>query len=156
MSGAHAATQKPLDKSKVAWWTIAAPFLGIVTVFILTVLDPLEFESVTKHHSANVFYKIYGAAYPPRVRDSISVVMLDNNTLNNLFRESWPPSHAVHSAVLSAILQYKPAAVLVDMFFFHEVEMIILQILKLLLISTARQGSLFSLSQPARGSGRPV
>ena len=120
MSGAHAATQKPLDKSKVAWWTIAAPFLGIVTVFILTVLDPLEFESVTKHHSANVFYKIYGAAYPPRVRDSISVVMLDNNTLNNLFRESWPPSHAVHSAVLSAILQYKPAAVLVDMFFFHE------------------------------------
>jgi hypothetical protein len=94
--------------------------LGVVAVFVFTVFDPLEFESVTKHHSAKIFYKIYAASYPTTMRDSISVVFLDDLTLEKEFKgETWPPSHKVHGAILAAILSYQPAAVLIDMFFFH-------------------------------------
>ena len=97
-----------------------APLLGVIMVFVLTALDPLGFESVTKAQSARIFYKIYAAAYPVATRDKISVVLLDNKTVEETFNDSWPPSHLVHRSVLEAILSYKPAAVLVDMFFFHE------------------------------------
>jgi hypothetical protein len=58
-------------------WTTLGPILAVVAVFVLTIFDPFEFESVTKRHSANIFYKIYGAVYPMKHRDSISVVLLD-------------------------------------------------------------------------------
>ena len=45
--------------------------LGVLSVFVLTVLDPFGFESVTKAQSAKIFYKIYAAAYPVDMRDNI-------------------------------------------------------------------------------------
>lgn len=43
---------------------------------------------------------------------------LDDETLR-YFNETWPPSHKIHSEILRAILDYHPAAVLVDFFFVH-------------------------------------
>jgi hypothetical protein len=104
-----------------AWpWTTLAPILGVLAVFALTILDPLGFESVTKSQSSKIFYKIYAAAYPPFMRDDISVVLLDNNTVEKTFGDSWPPSHQVHGEILKAILSFKPAAVLIDLVFIHD------------------------------------
>ena len=65
-----------------------APLLGVIMVFVLTALDPLGFESVTKAQSARIFYKIYAAAYPVATRDKISVVLLDNKTVEETFNDS--------------------------------------------------------------------
>jgi CHASE2 domain-containing sensor protein len=101
-------------------WTTLGPILAVVAVFVLTIFDPFDFESVTKRHSANIFYKIYGAVYPMKHRDSISVVLLDDDTLSHPTRnEPWPPSHLIHGEVLSTILSHQPLAVLVDIFFIH-------------------------------------
>jgi CHASE2 domain-containing sensor protein len=99
-----ASVKKDLDARHLWWWH---------TVVILTLLDPFGFESVTKRQSEKLIYKVYGAAYPSEVRNNISVVYLDNETLA-YFKETWPPSHVVHSEILQAILDYKPAAVLID------------------------------------------
>jgi CHASE2 domain len=114
-------------------WTWLAPLLAMLVVFVLTALDPLGFDSVTKSQSAKILYKIYSAGYPRNVhknpknvlenitimRDNITVVLLDDTTLEKTFKETWPPSHTVHGAILNAILHHNPAAVLVDMLFLH-------------------------------------
>jgi len=97
-------------------WIVVAPFLAFAAVFILTVIDPFEFESVTKRQSANIFYKLYATQYPTRHRDSISVVLLDDEAVNTRF-ETWPPSHLLHGDILAAIHSYNPLAVLVDIYF---------------------------------------
>jgi CHASE2 domain-containing sensor protein len=111
--------RRALDARHLWKWTTLAPLIGVVVVFVLTVLDPLGFENVTKSQSEKIFYKIYAAVYPTTIRDNVSVVLLDNKTIEETFNDSWPPSHLVHRRVLEAILTYHPTAVLVDMFFFH-------------------------------------
>jgi CHASE2 domain-containing sensor protein len=106
-----------LDPVSVWKWTTLSPIVAVLVVFVITILDPFGFESVTKRQSANIFYKWISAAYPEAQRDNISVVMLDEDTLKDRPEEPWPPSHLVHGDVLDAILSYKPAAVLVDIFF---------------------------------------
>src|SRR5258708_3975726 len=101
-----------------AWkWTFLTPLLAVLAVFVLTIFDPLEFESVTKRQSTIIFYKIFSALYPIKNRDEISVVLLDDETLKSRPDEPWPPSHLLHGDILEAILSYHPAAVLVDIFF---------------------------------------
>jgi len=107
-----------LKPSHLWLWHTFAPLVGVFAVFVVTMFDPFDFESVTKRQSANIIYKIYSAHYPIKQRDKISVVLLDDDTLKYL-DEPWPPSHLVHGQVLSALLSYKPAAVLVDIFFVH-------------------------------------
>lgn len=97
-------------------WTTLLPLLAIASVFGVTVLDPFEWDSVTKRWSAKILYKVYAAVYPTRFRDDITVVFLDEDTLEGR-RETWPPTHLVHGDVLTAILDYQPASILVDMFF---------------------------------------
>jgi CHASE2 domain len=94
--------------------------LGVLAVFVLTVLDPLGFETITKSQSSKIFYKVYAPAYPSFMRDNISVVLLDNNTVEKTYNDTWPPSYRVHGAALDAILSFKPAAVLVDIVFLHK------------------------------------
>ena len=97
-------------------WTTLVPMLAVLGVFFVTMCDPFEWESVTKEWSARIVYKIYAALYPDNSRDKITVVFLDSKTLKTR-GETWPPSQSVHGDVLSAILGYHPAAILVDMFF---------------------------------------
>jgi hypothetical protein len=109
---------KALDYKHSWRWHTGAPLLALFFVIGLTIFDPFGFESVTKRQSGKIIYKIYGAYYPSEVRDTISVVYLDKDTLD-YFKETWPPSHVVHSEILRAILAYKPAAVFVDLYFVH-------------------------------------
>jgi CHASE2 domain len=97
-------------------WIFLAPLLVVAGVFFVTIFDPVEWESVTRKWSANIVYKVYAALYPETFRDKVTVVFLDSNTL---FRrgEAWPPSHKIHSDLLTALLDYQPAAILVDLFF---------------------------------------
>jgi CHASE2 domain-containing sensor protein len=119
MNKSNASSPGPrLDPRQIWQWTILAPFFSALMVFVVTVFDPFEFESATKHQSTNVFYKLYAALYPTINRDKITVVMLDDATLKK-YDEPWPVSHIVHGDVLSTILSFEPAAVLVDMFFVH-------------------------------------
>lgn len=105
-----------LDPRRVWAWTTLGPLLAAAAVFFLTVIDPFEFESATSRQSAKVLYKIYAADYPKKIRDNISLVFLDNATLaaND---QTWPADHLLHASVLEAIRGFKPAAVLVDLFF---------------------------------------
>src|SRR4051812_30236016 len=76
-----------------AWpWIVLAPALAVLTVFFLTVVDPFEFETATKRQSASIFYRIYATLYPRANRDRISVILLDDETVNSR-GEAWPPSH---------------------------------------------------------------
>jgi CHASE2 domain len=101
-----------------AWkWTTLMPALAILAVFVITIFDPFDFESVSKRQSARIMYKLFAPVYPTTNRDKIAVVLLDDATLKDRPDEAWPPSHLVHGDVLDAILSYKPAAVLVDIFF---------------------------------------
>ncbi len=112
----------PLRRLQIAWkWIVLAPLLAVFAVFFLTVVDPFGFESATKRQSANIFYKIYAAGYPIHHRGNISVVFVDDETVNSR-NESWPPSHLLHGDVLAAILGFEPVAVLVDIYFIHERE----------------------------------
>jgi len=104
--------------SRAKNWIVLAPALAVATVFILTVVDPFEFESATKRQSASIFYRIYAAMYQPAHRDKIAVVLLDDETVN-VRSETFPPSHLLHGDVLDAILRYEPLAVLVDIYFIH-------------------------------------
>jgi CHASE2 domain len=97
-------------------WIFLAPLLVVAGVFFVTISDPFEWESVTRKWSAKIVYKVYAAVYPENFHDKITVVFLDSNTLNRR-KETWPASHLIHSDVLTAILGYQPAAILVDMFF---------------------------------------
>jgi CHASE2 domain-containing sensor protein len=114
----HTLSGAQLDPWRVWPWTILAPLFSAFIVFVITVIDPFEFDSATKRQSTNVFYKLYAAAYPKPNRDAITLVMLDDATLKK-YDEPWPVSHIVHGDVLSAILSFEPAALLVDMFFIY-------------------------------------
>lgn len=104
-----------------AWkWTTLTPLLAILAVYVLTVFDPFDFESVTKRQSARIFYKVYSTLYPKTNRDRIAVVLLDDETLAQRPNETWPPSHQLHGDILDAVLSYKPAAVFVDIFFIQK------------------------------------
>jgi CHASE2 domain-containing sensor protein len=115
---AGTSTRYVIDRRHAWPWTIASPLLAVVVVFLLTFFDPFGFESATKNQSANIFYKIYAAAYPTTDQANISVVLLGDRTLRRI-DEPWPPSHLVHGQILNAILSFQPAAVLVDIFFIH-------------------------------------
>jgi hypothetical protein len=108
-----------ISRHKYWKWTTLVPMLVVLGVFFVTIFDPFEWESITKKWSARIVYKIYGALYPKNYRDKITVVFLDRKTLDAR-SESWPPSHLVHSDVVSAILGYHPVALLVDIFFTEE------------------------------------
>jgi hypothetical protein len=122
----RAPQRKPLDPRHLWHWTTLAPLFAVLVVFVLTVLDPLGFDAVTKSQSAKILYKIYSAGYPHKthndvtvMRDNIVLVFLDNFTLEEKFKETWPPSQRLHSTILNAILDHNPAAVLVDLVFLH-------------------------------------
>lgn len=110
-----------IDPSRVWAWTTLGPLLAAFAVFFLTVIDPFEFESATSRQSAKVLYKIFAPLYPSAMRDNISLVLVDNATLNAK-RLSWPADHLLHASVLQSILHFKPAAVLVDLFFMQKRE----------------------------------
>lgn len=101
----------------MAWrWTILSPIAAVLVVLILTLLDPFEFESVSDHQSAALFYKLYATIYPTTHQDDIVIVMVDDSTLSR-FGEVWPSSHKLHSRVLEELISYNPTAILVDLFF---------------------------------------
>jgi CHASE2 domain-containing sensor protein len=117
MGGDPATPEDDYYDRRLAWrWTLLSPALAVLTVFVLTIFDPFDFESATSHQSAIVFYKLYATLYPNTFQNNITVVLLDNATLTD-WEEPWPPSHRLHSEILSTILSFDPAAVLVDMFF---------------------------------------
>jgi hypothetical protein len=92
--------------------------LSIIIVFVLTIFDPFGFESATNRQSAIIVYKVYAAMYPGRMRDNISVVLLDDETLQS-WNEAWPPSHILHSEIISNILSFEPIALLIDISFVY-------------------------------------
>jgi CHASE2 domain-containing sensor protein len=105
-----------LDPGRVWAWTTLGPLLAAAAVLFLTVIDPFEIESASNRQSAKILYKAYAALYPQTMRDNITLVFLDNATLTDQ-HQTWPVDHALHASVLESIRHYKPAAVLVDLFF---------------------------------------
>jgi CHASE2 domain-containing sensor protein len=105
-----------MDRQAYWKWTTLVPLLAVAGVFFVSVFDPLDYDGVTKRWSAKIFYRLYAPLYPPNFRDKIAIVFLDEETLAKR-QETWPPTHLVHGDVLTAIMDYEPAAVLVDLFF---------------------------------------
>ncbi len=108
-------TAMAMPGGKYWTWTTLSPLLTVLAVFFVTIIDPFEWESVTKKWSARIVYKVYGAFYPKTNRDKITLVFIDQNTLQSR-GETWPPSHSLHAEVLRAILGYHPAAILGPVF----------------------------------------
>jgi CHASE2 domain-containing sensor protein len=117
MRGDSATSEDDYYDRRLAWrWTLLSPSFAVLMVFVLTIFDPFDFESATSRQSAIIFYKLYATLYPNTFQNNISVVLLDDSILTD-WDEPWPPSHRLHSEILSTILSFEPMAVLVDMFF---------------------------------------
>ena len=117
MTQDHSTASSPPYDVRLAWrWTILSPIAAVLVVLILTLLDPFEFESVSDHQSAALFYKLYATIYPTTHQDDIVIVTVDDSTLSR-FGEVWPSSHKLHSRVLEELISYNPTAILVDLFF---------------------------------------
>jgi len=100
-------------------WTTLGPILAVATVFVLTYFDPFAFETFTERPSSALFFKLYATLYPTDMRDNITIVTVDDATLD-LYQQPWPPSQILHADLLEKILTLKPAAVLIDILFLDE------------------------------------
>lgn len=98
---------------------------GLMLLFLMywivfKYIDPVGLESATKSASGQFFSAItepfYGYGSHGRSQSHIAVVEISDDSLS-YFGEAWPISYRHHAYLLKQILDAKPAAILVDIYF---------------------------------------
>ncbi len=86
----------------------------------LVVVDPFDVGEVTEVYSEDLAdLVLFGPDYGAGSQDSVAVVLVGDQTLKG-FDLTWPVRLDWHARFLEALLQYKPAAVFVDIAFLDQ------------------------------------
>lgn len=115
-----------LSKRRYAWYAwLGLRGVGLLLLFfmywvVFKYIDPVGLESATKSASGLFFSAItepfYGYGSSGRSQSHVAVVEISDDSLL-YFGETWPISYHHHAYMLKQILDAKPAAILVDIYF---------------------------------------
>lgn len=90
----------------------------LVTLAILY-LDPFGLGAATDRYSKQLFYQLYAPFYDTKGQDHTSVVLVTDATAQAMGGE-WPVSYTAHAVMLEAILEERPAALMIDILFLDQ------------------------------------
>lgn len=110
------------DETKMRRYAAKTPFLWIYLIVLAIATfqiyaDPLGFDGITERYSQQlVNLTLTGPVYPDTGQEEISVILIDDGTLDYLDL-IWPWPYSEHARALDSILAYEPRAVVVDILF---------------------------------------
>jgi len=89
---------------------------ALIALFLVLV-DPFRWQEITDTASQDLAYRmLIGPLYPTDHREDITVVLLNEATLNSL-KATWPVAMKTHADILRTIRRMRPRAVMVDFVF---------------------------------------
>jgi hypothetical protein len=103
-------------KLRVPYWFVALWLLAFASFQIW--MNPFGFSDLVQRYSQDVSDLLITGPYfyGTEGRDSVSVALIDEDTLQQL-HTPWPWTYGDHARALGALLSYKPKAVVVDILF---------------------------------------
>lgn len=87
---------------------------------VLVILDPLKIDEVSDRNQARIIDKIFSPFYGGKERKGqglITVVLIDQTSLNLSETPRWPPTYRYQAKLLEALSIYEPLAIFYDFYY---------------------------------------
>ncbi len=92
----------------------------VATWLLLVFLNPLGLQEAADARSRDVFMRMSAPFYDDSGRDRISLVLIDDATIDQMW-DSWPPTYEQYAELVEAVAAGAPAAIFIDLLFLDDV-----------------------------------
>lgn len=99
--------------------SLLSGILSFLVTLAILYLDPFGLGAATDRYSKQLFYQLYAPFYDTKGQDHTSVVLVTDATAQAMGGE-WPVSYTAHAVMLEAILEERPAALMIDILFLDQ------------------------------------